>query len=167
MANLVHAGKRLTDQQEMFVRALLAGKSQADAYMEAYPKSKRWVKATLYTKASMLSKKEHVLARLEALRAPVQRRLQYGLETAMEEAMEAFLVSKENRQGGAMVAAAQLRAKLNGLITERKEIAVTQMAGMTPTEKEMLLVAAQEQLNQLKRQVQLVDKSVQDVELKP
>ena len=158
--------QHLTDQQELFARALVEGKTQKEAYFEAYPKSKDWNVSNVYAKASSLAKHAKVVARIEALRKPVERRLQYGLQTAMEEAMEAFIVSKENRQGGAMVAAAQLRAKLNGLITERKEIAVTQMAGMTPTEKEMLLVAAQEQLNKLKRQVQLTDQSVDDVEPK-
>jgi hypothetical protein len=158
--------QHLTDQQEIFARALFAGKKQIEAYHEAYPKSKEWNISSAYTKASILAKHAKVVERLEVLRKPVERRLQYGLQTAMEEAMEAFEVSKANRQGGAMVAAAQLRAKLNGLITERKEIAVTQMAGMTPIEKEMLLVAAQAQLDTLKRQVQLIDSSVADIEPK-
>ncbi|OXE36638.1 MAG: hypothetical protein CGW95_06610 [Phenylobacterium zucineum] len=159
--------RHLTDQQEIFARELVAGKTQIDAYHIAYPKSKDWNISAAYTKASILAKHDKVVERLEVLRKPVERRLQYGLQTAMEEAMEAFQVSKANKQGGAMVAAAQLRAKLNGLITERKEIAVTQMGNMTPTEKEMLLVAAQAQLDQLRKQVQLVDNSVSDVEPKP
>ena len=34
--------KLLTPQQEKFALAIAAGNSQADAYREAYPRSKKW-----------------------------------------------------------------------------------------------------------------------------
>jgi hypothetical protein len=60
--------------------------------------------------------------RIDSMRKPVVERIQYGVEQAMQEAKEALDVSRQKEQGGAMVAAVQLRAKLNGLLIDRKEI---------------------------------------------
>ena len=64
----------------------------------------------------------NVAARVAELRKPVIEKLRYGLEQAMREAEEAYTVSKAKENGGAMVAAVTLRAKLNGLLVEKKEI---------------------------------------------
>lgn len=60
--------------------------------------------------------------RIVAIRGALTENIQYRLEQAMSEAGEAFTVAKTAGNGGAMVAAVQLRAKLNGLLIERKEI---------------------------------------------
>ncbi len=57
-------------------------------------------------------------------------KLQYTLEKAMLEAEEAFQVSKEKGNGGAMTAAVTLRAKLNGLLVDRKEITINPIQEM-------------------------------------
>jgi len=77
---------------------------------------------TVQRKACELMKDGKVSARIAALRTPVVQRLQYGLEQAMREAEEAFAVARAKENGGAMVAAVQLRARLNGLLVEKKEI---------------------------------------------
>ena len=162
--------RNLTDQQEKFAQAIASGMSQSDAYRHAYPTCLTWPETAVWSKSSQLARNELVVQRVAAIREPiverVRERVVYNLQTAMDEAMDAFLVSKSARQGGSMVAAAQLRAKLNGLITDKKEIAVSQLGNMTPTEKEMVLVAAKAQLESLKRQVQLSDQSIDDVEPK-
>ena len=38
----------LTPKQEKFAQEVASGKSQADAYREAYPKSKKWKDETLW-----------------------------------------------------------------------------------------------------------------------
>ncbi len=67
-------------------------------------------------------KRGDIRARVEAIRAPVIAKLQYGLEQAMLEAGRALKVSEAKENGAAMVAAVTLRAKLNGLLTERSVV---------------------------------------------
>jgi hypothetical protein len=166
MANLPKNAHGLTQPQETFAQALVRGASQSQAFREAYPTSAAWKDASVWNKASALARLPEVRARCEALRAPVAERVQYNLEVAMREAHDAFEVSRTNRQGGAMVAAAQLRAKLNGLLVDRREISVTQMGDMTPSDKQTLLEAARAALEEKKRQVMLVDNSISDAVVK-
>lgn len=111
----------LTAKQEAFCQAIVAGMSQADAYRKAYD-AENMKPATVQSKASILMADGKVRARVEELRQPVIQKVRYGLEQAMLEAEEAFQVAKNKENGGAMVAAATLRAKLNGLLVEKKEV---------------------------------------------
>ena len=157
--------QNLTEQQENFAQLLFRGKGQSDAYLEAYPTSSKWNKSTLYANASRMAANSKVIARLEQLRAPVARKAQYDVNTAMDEAMQAFELAVEVRAPGAMVAAAQLRAKLQGLMIEKREISVTQMGSMTPTDKQMLLDAANKALAE-RKQLLAPDQGIEDVEPK-
>lgn len=60
---------KLSPQQEAFAQAVANGKSLADAYREAYPKSLHWKPESVWNKASNLIKHAKVLARVDALRA--------------------------------------------------------------------------------------------------
>lgn len=111
----------LTAKQEAFCQAIVSGMSQADAYRSAYDAG-RMKAETVQNKAHVLMKNGEVRVRVEALRAPVVEELRYDLKTAMKEAMEAYEVAKDRGNGGAMVAATTLRAKLYGLLVERKEV---------------------------------------------
>lgn len=111
----------LTAKQEAFCQAIVSGMSQADAYRTAYSAG-RMKAETVYSKASILMADGKVRARINEIRAPVFENLQYDLKTAMQEAKEAFDVAKSKENGGAMVAAATLRSKLNGLLIDRKEV---------------------------------------------
>lgn len=111
----------LTAKQEAFCQAIVSGLSQADAYRKAYS-AEAMKPPTVQKRASELMANGEVRGRVEALRKPVVKKLQYGLEQAMAEAEEAFEVAREKGNGGAMVAAATLRAKLNGLLVDRKEV---------------------------------------------
>jgi len=93
----------------------------------------------------------------------VREQVAYNLAHAMQEAERALELAERIGNPGAMVAAAQLRAKLNGLLVERKEVSVTQMGNMTPTDKQDLLDMAKAALEERKRQVQLSDQSIDDV----
>lgn len=95
--------------------------SQSDAYRAAYD-AEKMKPETVQRRACELMKDSKITARVSELRTPVVQRLQYGLEQAMREAEEAFAVARAKENGGAMVAAVQLRARLNGLLVEKKEI---------------------------------------------
>jgi hypothetical protein len=116
----------LTAKQEAFCLAIVSGLSQSDAYRKAYA-SDGMKPATVNKRSGELMKNGAITGRIDTLRKPVVEKVQYDLENAMEEAAEAFLVSKSKENGGAMVAAVTLRAKLNGLLIDRKEITMSPM----------------------------------------
>lgn len=120
---------KLTAKQETFCQSIIAGMSQADAYRKSYS-AESMKPETVQKRASELMKNGAVRGRVDELRKPVVEKVQYGLERAMKEAAEAFEVSKAKENGGAMVAAVTLRAKLNGLLVDRKEIKVSSIQEM-------------------------------------
>ena len=113
----------LTGKQELFAQSIAAGMGPSDAYRKSY-NAENMKPASIAVQANKLLSDPNIALRVDLLRKPVVEKLQYGLEQAMLEAAEAFDVSKGKEQGGAMVAAVQLRSKLNGLLVERKEITV-------------------------------------------
>jgi hypothetical protein len=81
----------------------------------------------------------------------------------MSEALDAFEVSKRNGQGGSMVAAATLRAKLNGLLVERKETGdAGEFAKLDAARKQDAMQAIEAELNRRAR----LGMDVSDVEPK-
>lgn len=112
---------KLTSKQEKFCHGVVQGLSQADAYRAAYDAG-NMKPETVQNKAYQLMSRGDVRARVEELRKPVVDELQYSLKQAMGEAALAFEMAREKENGGAMVAAVTLRAKLNGLLVEKKEI---------------------------------------------
>lgn len=141
----------LTQQMEVFCQAMTNPQtSQADAYRQAYPNSVSWKDATLWSKASTLMANERVRERIDALRKPIIERIQlnhrYDMEQAMVEAEEAFNVAKAKGNGGAMVAAVTLRAKLNGLLIERREVTLNRFEEMTPEQLDRFIIRKQQEL---------------------
>lgn len=59
--------QRLTEKQEKFVQELVKGKSQREAYKEAYEKSRLWKDTAVDTQASILFKNSKVLERYNEL----------------------------------------------------------------------------------------------------
>jgi Terminase small subunit len=59
----------LTPQQETFATEIAKGKSQAEAYRIAYPKSLRWMPDTVFKRSSELARHGGVLGRVEELYA--------------------------------------------------------------------------------------------------
>lgn len=129
---------KLTPRQESFAQAIVSGLTQADAYRTAYA-CKNATDNSIIQMASKLMANIKVVSRVAELRKPVVEKLQYGLEQAMNEAQEAFEVSKSKEQGGAMVAAVQLRAKLNGLLIDRKVVEINAMQELPDDALERLI----------------------------
>jgi phage terminase small subunit len=130
----------LTAKQEAFCQAVVSGMTQADAYRAAY-NAGNMKPETVQSKACLLMADGKVRARVDEIRAPVVEKVQYGLEQAMQEAAEAFLVAKGKENGGAMVAAVNLRAKLNGLLVDRSEIRTGPLDGIEHAELKALNAA--------------------------
>lgn len=58
---------KLTAKQEKYVQGLVAGLSQRQAYLKAYPNSKEWKERTVDSRASELLKQSNVLGRYNEL----------------------------------------------------------------------------------------------------
>ncbi len=124
----------LTPKQEKFAQGVASGKSQADAYREAYPRSKKWDQDAVYSNSSDLAANAKVLQRVEELRKPVIAKLRYGLEQAMNEAEEGMLLARKHESPSAFVSAVTLRSKLNGLLIDRAMNVENPFAGFTNDE---------------------------------
>lgn len=98
------------------------GVTAIEAYRRSYKPSARMSYTTIKRRAHDIVHNPRVAARIEELRRSAADKVGYGLQQAMLEAERAYKVAEEGRNGGAMVAAATLRAKLNGLLIDRKEI---------------------------------------------
>lgn len=58
----------MTNARERFAREVAAGKSQAAAFREAFPRSRNWKPETLHKRASELAAAGEVSGRVEELR---------------------------------------------------------------------------------------------------
>ncbi len=120
----------LTGKREKFAQGVFSGLSLSDAYRKAYDTA-NMAPSTVNKRAKELSKDQRIQDRIQALAAPVVEKLrqkyEYSLAHAMGEAQEAFQVSKDQKSGASMTAAVALRAKLNGLLIERKEVVITEV----------------------------------------
>ena len=78
-------GLVLTAKREKFVRGLVAGLSQRQAYYEAFPNSKKWKPETVDNKASKLFKENEILARYNALMEEHKNKALWTREEAVNE----------------------------------------------------------------------------------
>lgn len=62
----------MNSRQEKFARQVAAGKSQVDAYREAYPRSRNWKDGTARKRASELMKRRDVARKVAELRAAAE-----------------------------------------------------------------------------------------------
>lgn len=74
----------LTPRQEKFARAVAEGKSQAEAYREAYPKSERWKDAAVWVAASRLLANAKVSLRVAELRAELAEKSLWSREQSVK-----------------------------------------------------------------------------------
>lgn len=108
----------LTPQREAFARAIAKGGTQADAYREAFPGSKKWKDNSVHIAASKLMADAKVTLRVDELRAKVVAKVVLTVENLiaeLEEARAAALTAGPSPQSSAAVAATMGKAKLLGL----------------------------------------------------
>lgn len=86
---MVDAAK-LTGQQEKFALGVASGKTQSDAYREAYPKSKAWKDGSVHTKASLLMSNVKVQQRVAELK---ERIAGVGIASAERTLLEASRIA--------------------------------------------------------------------------
>ena len=75
----------LTPKQEKYVQGLVAGLSQRQAYIQAYPKASDWKENSVDRQASTLLKNPKVLARYNALMEEHKNKALWTREEAVNE----------------------------------------------------------------------------------
>ncbi len=133
----------LTAKREVFAQRMAAGESQAEAYRQAYPTSRKWKLETLYNKASALMRVGEVVARVAELRAEIVDRLvineQYVIDglvenhrRAMEGTVHDFGMAL-NDEGDAVLVA---RYRYDGSVANKALELLGRHLGMFPTKVE-------------------------------
>lgn len=143
----------LTAKQEAFCLAVVSGMSQADAYRKAYD-AEKMKPETVQKRASELMGNGAIAGRVAELRAPVVAKVRYDLERAMDEAEQALQLALKKENPGAMVAAVQLRSKLNGLLIEKREDVTDPLKkaiGNMPAEKAQQMLDALNQVDAIRK----------------
>jgi len=123
----------LTAKEEKYVQGLVAGLSQRQSYLKAYPNSDKWKPETVDNKASALYRKSEVLARFHELMGEHKAKALWTREEAVkdliwvkEQARKSIVNEKFDdgyiRQGtsGAYISAIQELNKLEDLYPSNK-----------------------------------------------
>ena len=119
-------------RHEIFAQELSKGKTADAAYVEAGYRENRH-------NASRLKTNEHVLRRVSELQERLAIKTEITVESLTKELEEARQVAVEIKQPGAAVAAVMGKAKLAGLIVEKRESGSPgAFSGTTAEEREIL-----------------------------
>ena len=108
--------KTLNPRHERFAQLVAEGKTQADAYRETYPQSKRWKDEAVHVKGSELAGK--VSVRVRELQAELAKRSNITKEEVVAYLSD-VVRGPENSFGNKLAAIEQL-AKLLGWYTPQK-----------------------------------------------
>ena len=159
----------ITPKRERFAQLVATGISLADAYRKSFC-AEKMKPESVHQEACRLAADPNVASRVTSIRGSaleeIREEIQYGVREAMGEALEAFKVARETQQPGAMVAAATLRSKLNGLLIDRKEVTNTAFAGLSAEQKLEAAELVKREIGRRSVSTQLPAPDVQDVEAK-
>ena len=120
---------KLTPKQEHWTQVYLETGNASEAYRRAY-NAENMMPNSINRAATELLVNPKIQSYLSTLRDAVEKKVVsavantviYDRAAAMAEAKQAYDVSLSKGNGPGMVAATQLRAKLNGLIVEKSEV---------------------------------------------
>ncbi|MDO8547844.1 MAG: hypothetical protein Q7R68_10860 [Nitrospirales bacterium] len=114
----------LTAKREAFCLLLVAGKTLNEAYRQSRPAGVM-NDQTAQQRAKELLRNPQILRRIAEIRLPAvqafRKTYEYKLEHALAECNEAHALAMSLGQPSVMVTAIQLKAKLAGLIVDKKE----------------------------------------------
>lgn len=87
---------KLTPKQEKFVELIMEGKSQYEAYIEAYPKAKKWQRNTVDSRASVLVKNKKIAKRLEEYNEIRKKKIEWTRDRALNEINYVLDINKKD-----------------------------------------------------------------------
>lgn len=115
--------KKLTPKQEKFVEGIVSGKNPSEAYREAYD-TETTNPVTIKTSAQKILRKPYIATTIQEKKAKIEEELIYtakdsflNLNFAQEKAIESGNIQ-------AYLKAEELKGKLLGLYTEKRDIEV-------------------------------------------
>ncbi len=114
----------LTPKQEKFAQEYVATSNASEAYRRAYNVKPTTKDCTTHANASRLLADSMVKARVQQIQASIVQRHQLSIDDIIDELEEAREMGKLTQQSSSMVSASMGKAKLLGLIIDRKEITV-------------------------------------------
>ena len=112
----------LTPKREAFAAALARGLSQAAAYREAFPRSREWVDATVWRKASLLADDGEVQARVLEIGTKAAEANEFTVAQHLSKLTELRDEAAHAGQFGPAIKAEELRGKCAGFYTEKHEL---------------------------------------------
>ena len=80
-----YENNRLTAKQEKFCQEIASGKTQYEAYINAYPNSKKWERNAVDCNASKLLQNTKIIHRLKQLRSTTEKKVVWNRLRALKE----------------------------------------------------------------------------------
>lgn len=114
----------LTPRQEQFAQAYVETGVGAQAYRQAYPRSRVWQPSAVHCAASKMLAIGKVSKRVEELNSEARRRNEVTVDSLTADFRDAIEFAKKCGNPSAVVSALVGLMKLHGLGIERKEVTV-------------------------------------------
>ena len=111
----------LTSKQEKFAQGIASGKSQADAYREAY-NVQNMKDNSIHVNASKVLANTKVALRVEELRQPIVEKVGITLKTHLEDLLALRQAAVADRSFSAAISAEIARGKAAGVHVERSVV---------------------------------------------
>lgn len=112
--------KKLTPKQEKFCQKFIELGNASEAYRQSY-NCERMKTSTINSRAKELCKDGPITTRIDELQADHRERHDWTVDDAIIELEEARQVAKQEAAASAMVAATMGKAKVLGLLVDKKE----------------------------------------------
>jgi phage terminase small subunit len=129
-------------RRELFAQSVVSGSSLKESAIAA-----GYAPSRAEQTGSELRKNREIAVRIGEIRAviteSITRFMTYGLAQAMAETNEALELARTNGQPGQMIAAITLKARLCGLLIERKQIDYRNIDELSDGELENLIESAE------------------------
>ena len=125
----------LTPKQEKFAQEYVATGNASEAYRRSYNVKPTTKDKSVHENASRLLNDVMISSRVQQIKASIVQRHELSIDDILDELEEAREMGKLTQQSSSMVSASMGKAKLLGLIVDRKEITVHGMiSAMTDDE---------------------------------
>ena len=124
--------KKLTPKQESFCQKFIELGNASEAYRQSY-NCERMKTSTINSRAKEVRKDGPITARIDELQADHRERHDWTVDDALTELEEARQVAKQEAAASAMVAATMGKAKVLGLLVDKKEHTGADGAELSPS----------------------------------
>ena len=114
--------KKLTPKQEKFVEGIVSGKNPSEAYKEAY--DTKQTPKEISVDAQKQLKKPNIHLAIQERKAKIEEELKYTVKDSFLNLESAQSKAMEDGNINAYIKAEELKGRLLGLYTEKKEVDV-------------------------------------------